>query len=87
MALIILLIIFTIGSLMVKHRYMGKPRKTNFIANKVSNRLPMVKIISSMTNIIATIMLNSISVPDVMFFVTILNVLVCCLNAENFTGP
>ena len=66
---------------------MGKPRKTNLIANNVSNRLPMVKIISRMTNIIATVMLNSISTPDVMFFVAILTGTSKYLYAENFTGP
>ena len=66
---------------------MGKPRKTNLIANNVSNRLPMVKIISSMTNIIAAVMLNSISTPDVMFFVTILTGTSKYLYAENFRGP
>ena len=47
----------------------------------------MVKIISRMTNIIATVMLNSISTPDVMFFVAILTGTSKYLYAENFTGP
>ena len=50
---------------------MGKPLKTNLFANNMSYRLPQLKLISSMTNIITAVMMNVFSVPRTMFYVVI----------------
>ena len=42
---------------------MGKPSKTNLFATNMSYRLPKLKIISGMTNIITAVMLNVFSLP------------------------
>ena len=52
---------------------MGKPSKTNLFATNMSYRLPKLKIISGMTNIITAIMLNVFSLPRIMFYVVIKN--------------
>ena len=49
---------------------MGKPIKNNLFAYTMSYRIPILKIISGITNIIIEILLNVISMPRNMFFVT-----------------
>ena len=50
---------------------MGKPSKTNLFATNMSYRLPKLKIISWMTNIITAVMLIVFSMPRTMFYVVI----------------
>ena len=50
---------------------MGKPSKTNLFATNMSYRLPKLKIISGMTNIITAVILNVFSMPRTMFYVVI----------------
>ena len=52
---------------------MGKPTKTNLFATNMSYRLPKLKIISGMTNIITAVMVKVFSMPRTMFYVVIKN--------------
>ena len=50
---------------------MGKPSKTNLFASNMSYRLPKLKMICTMTDIITAVMLNVFFVPRTMFYVVI----------------
>ena len=62
---------------------MGKPSKTNLFATNMSYRLPKLKIISGMTNIITAVMVNVFSMPRTMFCVVIKNGIL----KVDFAGP
>ena len=49
---------------------MGKPQKNNLFATNMSYRLPTLKIISGVTNIITAVVLNLFSYLRTMFFVS-----------------
>ena len=49
----------------------GKRSKTNIFAKNVSYRLPTLKTINSMTNIITAVMSNVFSMPTTIFFLSI----------------
>ena len=58
--------------------FMGRPLKNESFVNSFSCRFPMLKIISYMTNIITTIILNVLSIPGGICFLVRNKVVLLC---------